>query len=86
MYTKHIAIAKRFNIQYTNVRKHSSSKSAQAIQRKIKDIHKLNNNFRPFTAEDTADAIKSSKNSSALGPDDLSTVHAFGDFGGLLSH
>ena len=75
IFTKHIAIANQFNIQYTNVRRHFSSKSARVIQRKIKDIHKLNNNFRPFTADDTAEAIKNSKNSTALGPDDLSTVH-----------
>ena len=75
IYTKHGAIAKRFNTQYTNIRRHSSCKSTRVIQRKLHNIHKLNDNFRPFTSEDTADAIKSSKNSTALGPDDLSTVH-----------
>ena len=74
-YTKHGAIARRFNTQYTNVRKHSSSKDSRKIKRKIQEQHQLDPNFRPFSAEDTAEAIKSAKNSTALGPDDLSTVH-----------
>ena len=74
-YTKHGAIAKRFNIQYTNIRPHSSSKTSRKIQRKIRVVHKLNDNVRPFTPTDTVEAIKSAKNSTAVGPDGFSTVH-----------
>ena len=75
IFTKHRAIAKRFNIQYTNIRTHSSSKTSRLIQHKIHEAHKLNPNFRPFTPADTVEAIKSAKNSTALGPDGFSTLH-----------
>ena len=74
-YTKHGAIAKRFNTQYTNIRPHKSSKLSRVLQRDIRQSHNLDPNFRPFSPTDTAEAIKSSKNSTALGPDGLSTVH-----------
>ena len=67
LYTKPAAIAKRFNLHYTNIRKHSSSKESRKINRNLKEEHPLDHSFRPFTLEDTVDAVKSAKNSSALG-------------------
>ena len=74
-YSKPDVIAKRFNHQYTNIRKHSSNKDSRLINRNLRDEHPLDHNFRPFTLEDTVAAIKRSKNSSALGPDGLAALH-----------
>ena len=73
--SKPAAIAKKFNHQYTNIRKHSSSKLSRLINRNLRDEHPIDHSFRPFTLEDTAAAIKRSKNSSALGPDGLAPLH-----------
>ena len=37
--------------------------------------HKLDHNYEPFTAAQTADAIEQSKNSMATGPDGLAPWH-----------
>ena len=58
VYNKHGAIARRFNFQYTNIRKHLSSKASRKIQRKLHEIHQLDKNFCPFSAEDTAEVVK----------------------------
>ena len=69
------SIAKHFNAMYTNIRIHKSSKKARRLDRKVKNKHNLDHNLSPFSSEDVADAIKSAKNSTALGPDGLSIIH-----------
>ena len=75
LYTKHGAIAKRFNSQYTNIKLHTSNKVTRVVQRNLHNLHKLNDHFRPFTSADTLEAIKSSSNSTATGPDGLTILH-----------
>ena len=74
-FSKPAAIAKQFNRQYTNLRKHSSNKETRKVDREIIENHPLDHSYNPCTLEDTAEAIKQSKSSTALGPDGLSAVH-----------
>ena len=74
-FSKPAAIAKQFNSQYTNLRKHSSSNVTRKVNKDLKSSHPLDHGFKPFTLEDTAEAIKRSKYSTALGPDGLAAVH-----------
>ena len=48
-YTKASLISNRFNAQYTNIRTHKSSKSARVINRNLKQVHRLDPNFTPFS-------------------------------------
>ena len=75
IYTKRSAITRRFNIQYSNVRPHSSSPIARKIKRKLDRTHRLNNNAPTFTLDNTVDAIKNAKHSTAVGPDGLCILH-----------
>ena len=74
-FSKPAAIAKQFNKQYTNLRKHSSNKESRKVNKDLKTSHPLDHSFKPFTLEDTAEAIKRSKYSTALGPDGIAAVH-----------
>ena len=65
-------MANSFNAQYSSVVKHKSSKTARTTTKKLKRIV---DTPPPITPADTAKAIKSSKASKALGPDQLSPLH-----------
>lgn len=51
--------------------------------RKLKILHRLDHSFKPFTDEMTKVAIQKSSNSTALGPDRLTSLHLkfFGPLG-----
>ena len=74
-FSKASVIAKQFNKQYTNLRKHSSDKETRKVNHEIRNNHPLDHSYKPFTLEDTSEAIKRAKSSTALGPDGLSAVH-----------
>ena len=63
------SIANGFVKQYAPPPK--SCKETRRVLRSIYRNHPLDHNFRPFTASDTVEAIRSSKNSTATGPDGL---------------
>ena len=66
-------IASGFNQQYSAVIQHKSSKESRRIS---KDIWKRKLVEAPtFTPSQTQEAIKKSKNSKALGPDKISSLH-----------
>ena len=79
-YSRKEAIARRFNLQYSNVRPHQSSRLARRIKRKIDRLHRLVDAEPRFTVAHTVDAIKQARNSSAAGPDGLTVLH-FKHFG-----
>ena len=60
-YSKPSAMANKFNHQYTNIRQHKSKKESRNIKRILKETHKLDKHFTPFTPDDVAEAIKNSK-------------------------
>ena len=72
--TKRRSIASRFNKQYTCIRKHESSPLTRRVLRGIRK-KKMDHAYCPFSVEDTSEAIKRAKNSSAAGPDGLTMVH-----------
>ena len=66
-------IADGFNKQFTSIVKHKSSKFSRKI---IKNIKKNElDNSTSFTPEQTAAAIKASKASKAIGPDNMTNLH-----------
>ena len=72
-FTSSVVIAKKFNTQYTTVQPHSSDKNTRHI---VHSIRKRTSAEVPiFTAEETANVIKSCSNSKAFGPDGLTVLH-----------
>ena len=53
----------------------SSCKRIRLILRQMEKSHPIDGSFSPFTFEDTVEAIKMSKNSTAVGPDGLAPWH-----------
>ena len=62
-------------MQYSNVRPHSSSPVARKIKRKLDRVFKLNNNPPTYTLDNTVDAIRNAKHSTAVGPDGLCILY-----------
>ena len=67
-------IATSFNIQYTTLKPHKSSKESRKVKRKLLK-RRLVHDYNPFTEDQVAAEIKKVSNSSALGPDGMSNVH-----------
>ena len=66
-------IANAFNKQYTSIVEHKSSRESRCITNRIKSI-KIEEAII-FTIDQTKSAIKMSKSSKALGPDNISPLH-----------
>ena len=66
-------IATQFNKQFTSVRRHVSKKSSRIIRRKFLKLSYADPLV--FTTEEVRVAIKKSKNSRALGPDNISMLY-----------
>ena len=73
-YTKRTAIAKRFNKQFSSVGDHSHLRITRKVLRKIRK-KELDLEFKPITDDDTINAIKRAKASTAEGPDGMTMVH-----------
>ena len=69
--------ADRFCRQYTSVGVHDSRnfRDKKSIIKNLKITHPLDPSFKPFSADDVRDAILSSSNSTAAGPDGLTHLH-----------
>jgi hypothetical protein len=74
-FSKPEAIAARFCRQYTSVSSHKASPRSRKVKRRLKNKHRLDTSFTPFTPELTKAAILRSSNSTALGPDGLTSLH-----------
>ena len=68
-------IADKFCQQYTNVKEFKHCKESRAIFKNNKVNNPLDPVFTPFTAAHTIDAIRQTKNSTAVGPNGLSPLH-----------
>ena len=73
--TKPQSIAKGFNRQYTSVGDHRQRPETRRVIRNLRHKHKLDPEFNPFTNTQTQDAIKQASNSTATGPDGLTSLH-----------
>jgi hypothetical protein len=73
--TKPQSIAKGFNRQYTSVGVHKQNPQSRKVIRHMRLKHKLDSKFNPFTETTTSDAIKASRNSTATGPNGLTSLH-----------
>jgi hypothetical protein len=69
------AIALRFCRQFTSVTTHKSNKRSRRVNRNLKKKYQLDTTFKPFTDQLTKRAILMSLNSSAFGPDGLTSLH-----------
>ena len=67
------SIADQFNSQYSSVVQHKSSSFSRIVKRNI--AKNTLSDAPSFTPTQTAEAIRKSKTSKALGPDGLSNVH-----------
>ena len=74
-YNKTNAIAKKFTAQFTSVAPHRSDRSTRKIMRNLHQKHKLDPSFRPFTEDQVSVAIRKPRNSTATGPDNLTSLH-----------
>jgi hypothetical protein len=74
-FSKPQAITNRFCKQYANVSTHKTNPQARHVNRKIKKKHPNDHTFKPFTSALTKSAIDRSSNSTARGPDSLTSVH-----------
>jgi hypothetical protein len=68
-------MANKFNKQFTLVGPHKQNSETHRVMRNLKSKHILDHEFSPFTDAMTTDAIKSSENSTATGPDGLTSIH-----------
>ena len=73
--TKSSSIASRFTKQFTCLKPHQHNPTTRKILRQLHKKHKLDPNFQPFTVEQVAAAIRSCSNSTATGPDNITSVH-----------
>ena len=69
------AIANQFCKMYVNTSHYKASKDSRAIRRKIKSNNPLDASYTPFTATQTADAIRSARNSTAAGQNGITALH-----------
>jgi hypothetical protein len=74
-YSKPASITNKFCKQFTSVSGHTSSPNARCVNRNIEKKHHLDPLFKPFSTALTEDAIVRSSNSTAVGPDGLTSVH-----------
>jgi hypothetical protein len=58
-----------------SVKTHKSSKRSRCVSRELKDKHRLGVFFKPFTDALTKRAIGKFSNSTAVGPDGLTSLH-----------
>ena len=75
VFSKPQSIAKKFCRQYTSVGTHRQNPETRRVIRNIRHKHKLVSDFNPFTVASTSDAIKAASNSTATGPDGLTSLH-----------
>ena len=75
VFSKKSRIADQFCHQYANVKPFKTARESRDIFRIIKQENPLDRAFTPFTAFDTAEAIRRSKNSTAAGPNDITPLH-----------
>ena len=73
--TKSSSIANHFCSQYSNVKEFKQDKESRRIYKNLKICNPLDRSYTPFSESDTIKAIKSSKNSPAAGPNDLTMLH-----------
>ena len=73
--TKSSSIASRFTKQFTSIKTHQQDPSTRKTCRKLRKVHKLDLNSHPFNDEQVLAAIKSSSNSTATGPDNITSIH-----------
>jgi hypothetical protein len=74
-YTKPMAIASRFNRQFSSVSNHKQNPESRRVMGKLHRKHSLDPSFTPFTKAAVIKAINKSSSSTAVGPDDLSSLH-----------
>ena len=72
--TKRAAIVKNWNKQFSSIGPHSHLRVTRRVLRKIRK-KKLVSDFKPFSEEDTLNAIGRAKASTAAGPDEITMVH-----------
>lgn len=70
-YEKPKKLATMFNKQFTP---NTNTKPSKGIRNTLRNIRKVKDEKITFTVENTAEIIKKSKNSKAMGPDELSPV------------
>ena len=75
VFTKKSKIANEFCKQYANAKPFRTARESLHVFRNIKIDNPLDRNISPFTTRDTADAIRRSKNSTAAGPNDITSLH-----------
>jgi hypothetical protein len=66
-------IAKKFNSQFTSIAAKKQDPESCKVNRDLSKKHKLGH--EPFTYADTVEAIRLSSNSTAIGPDGLTSLH-----------
>jgi hypothetical protein len=69
------SIAKRFDKQFTSVGAHRQIPETRRVIRQLRHKLQLVPDFNPFNNVLTLDAIKLASNSTATGPDGLTTLH-----------
>ena len=65
----------QINSQFTAITTHRSEPETRKLIRRIHRRHKLDASFSPFSPDSVAAAIKSSRNSTAEGPDQITMLH-----------
>jgi hypothetical protein len=75
VFTKPQSISKKFCRQYTSVGTHKQNPETRRVIRSLKHKHKIDANFSPFTDALTTAALAKSSNSTAMGPDGLTSLH-----------
>ena len=73
-FTKRSSIANQFCSMYANIKPHKSSPASRLIRRKIKTENQLDRNYSTFSAQQTAEVIKASKNLTSVGPNNISIL------------
>ena len=73
-YTKRGPIANQFCKQYVNGSMFRPSRNSRNVYRQLKS-NALDSSYTPFTFESTLEAVKACRNSPAIGPNGLATLH-----------
>ena len=74
-FTKKSQIAKEFCKQFANARPYNPNKDSRKIYRDTKVNNPLDRSYTPFSTQNTADAIRRTKNSTAAGPNGITALH-----------
>ena len=74
-FTKRQSIANEFNKQYVNAMPFKKSKQSRKIFRKTKQNNQLDRTAVFFSPPQVIDAIRATKNSTAVGPNGLTALH-----------